>query len=214
MPSFRSLAFTAVILTASSASAQTNVANYNLNPLSRAYASDSGNFSSRPSGAIDGNTNGLYLFDGTFYHSGTTAGGVQLVSAANPWWIVDLGADYDVSKLVFFYRTDCCGTQNDGDVLRLWASTPDFSSPASALFSQTLNYTGALSDTFILSTPLTARYASIQADEGGAIVFPELQVFGVETAVVATPEPASLALLATGLAGLAGVARRKKRTEA
>ena len=212
--SIRTFALLGLVLTAASASAQTNVADYNLNPLSRAYASDSGNFRSRPSGPINGNTDPIYWSsEGTFYHSGTTAGGVLLDPAAanRPYWYVDLGANYDVSKLVFFYRQQCCENQNDGDVLSLWLSPPDFTNPGAALFSRTLTYSGSPTDVFTLGTPITARYASVQADLNGAIVFPELQVFAVPTDVTATPEPASLVLLATGLTGVAVTARRRKR---
>ena len=207
--SIRSFALLSLVLTASaSASAQTNVANYNLNPLSRAYASDSGNYGGKPSGPIDGNTSANYDYAGNFQHSGTNWGGVQLdPTATTPYWYVDLGATYDVSKLVFFYRQDCCTNQNDGDFLRLWSSAPNFNDASSALFSATLRYSGP-TDTFTFTTPIAARYASLQ---GAAIVFPELQVYGVPSDVTATPEPASLVLLATGLTGVAVTARRRKR---
>ena len=205
----RFLALLGILVAAAPASAQTNVADYNLNPLSRAYASDSGAYGGKPSGPINGNTNPYYAYDGNFQHSGTASGGVQLdPTAVDPYWYVDLGSSYDVSQMKFYYRLDCCSTQNDGDVLRLWSSLPNFNDPSSALFSATLNWSGSSVDVFTFA-PITARYASVQADPGGAIVFPELEVFGVPSAVVATPEPASLLLLATGFAGLAAVTRRK-----
>lgn len=59
------------------------------------------------------------------------------------------------------------------------------------------------------ATPFTTVTAS--ADVNGAFAFDHL-AFG--SAVVATPEPSAVALLATGLLGLGGIARRRRQSAA
>ena len=59
---------------------------------------------------------------------------------------------------------------------------------------------------------VTARFASVRAGACGAgdcyLQFPEVEVYAVE--VTASPEPASMALLATELLGVAAAVRRKR----
>lgn len=51
--------------------------------------------------AVDGNTSGNYG-DSSVTHTDFQAA---------PWWQVDLGAVYDVERVVLFNRTDCCGNR-------------------------------------------------------------------------------------------------------
>jgi hypothetical protein len=53
-----------------------------------------GGLSSR---AVDGNTSGNY------WHYSVTH-----TNNRNPWWEVDLGKEYELSKIVIYNRTDCC----------------------------------------------------------------------------------------------------------
>ena len=117
-----------------------------------------------------------------------------------------------MSSLAFTFRGDCCPTQNDGDWLELWTSAPTFNGTQSSLFSQAIQYTGNPTQNWTLATPVVARYASIFAAPGsyGAIVLSELDVSGTPAATAA-PEPATLGLFATGLVGLIGVTRRRRR---
>ena len=56
----------------------------------------------------DGGIDGRYS-KGSITHS--------VGSSLNPWWRVDLGADYDVSAIVVWNRTDCCSERLDGAVV-------------------------------------------------------------------------------------------------
>ena len=192
----------AFVLAAPSLAAAQSIADYNVNPLAKVFASDSGAYGTVPSGGANGNTNPYFPYNSSnFHHSSTSA----------PWWYVDLGASYDIGQVTFYFRGDCCPGQNDGDFLELWSSTPAFG-PASALFRQVINYTGSPTQVFTLGTPLSARYVSVYADNvsGFAIVLDELDVRGTLTVPTSAPEPATLGLVATGLIVLGGVARRRK----
>ena len=190
-----------VLATPSLAAAQ-SIADYNVNPLAKVFASDSGAYGTVPSGGANGNTNPYFPYNSSnFYHSGTNL----------PWWYVDLGASYDIGQITFYFRGDCCPGQNDGNFLELWSSPPAFG-PASGLFRQVITYASSPTQVFNLATPISARYVSIYAGptSNNAIVLNELDVRGTLTDPTVTPEPATLGLLATGLIVLGGVARRRK----
>ena len=57
-----------------------------------------------PSKAVDGSMN-------SFYHS---AGGCSRTGMErNPWWQVDLGAEYSLRDVVLTNAVDCCGELHD-----------------------------------------------------------------------------------------------------
>lgn len=67
--------------------------------------SSSVNFGGAASRAVDGNTNGIYT-NNSCTHS---------QDEKDPWWEIDLGAYYDVSKIVIWNRTDdCCWNRLQG----------------------------------------------------------------------------------------------------
>ena len=189
-------------LTLSGIASAQSVANYNYNSNARVFAADSGTFGTRPSGGADGNTDPN--FSSAFYHNGSGD------AAGRRWWYVDLGSDFQVTGLSFYFRGDCCEFQNDGDLLELWTSTPTFADGApSTLFSTTLLYSGnPTQDVNFSGSGITARYVSVWApstSDYDTIAFPELEV-------TATPEPASMGLVATGLMAVGALARRRRRS--
>ncbi len=54
--------------------------------------------------AVDGNS------DGNYANGSVTA----TTSSTQPWWQVDMGANYAIDKIEVFNRTDCCGTRLRG----------------------------------------------------------------------------------------------------
>ena len=61
--------------------------------------------------AVDGNTNGRYQ-----------SGSIQHTNNKNGWWEVDLGKEYDISKVVIYNRTDCCQTRINNSIIKLLKS--------------------------------------------------------------------------------------------
>jgi hypothetical protein len=66
---------------------------------------------SRPSNAVDG-TAQARSFPNMFHDACNTNG-------MNQFWMVDLGSEQDVAKIVYYNRTDCCSNRSDGMVIEL-----------------------------------------------------------------------------------------------
>ena len=84
-----------------------------------------------------------------------------------------------------------------------------------------INFLTSGGSTNVAMTPFSASWAgitnsagftsvTISANGNGALALDDLSYTGAPIRVSATPEPASLALLATGLVGVVGFARRRK----
>ena len=126
--------------------------------------------------AVDGNTNG----NGSTGQITHTACGGQYASGEckgsdNPWWSVDLGANYNVNKIQIWNRTDCCSERLTN--FRIWtkSSTSDWEefSPGAKTYNSAeqypLNFTGNKQ----------ARYVMIQLTGKGVFLsLAEVKVFG------------------------------------
>jgi hypothetical protein len=164
-----------------------------------------------PSRAVDGNIDGN-LGDGSVFHG---CGG------AGDWWYVDLGANYSLSSIQYFNRTDCCSVRIIGATVGVFASTPYGSDNAAPVWSAAID-NGGPTDTFSPGGAV-GRYIGIQEpaqvppgnSQGDLnLQIAELEAFGMLAPApsTTTPEPASVALLGAGLAGVAAVIRRRRPT--
>ncbi|MBN1421604.1 MAG: discoidin domain-containing protein [Planctomycetes bacterium] len=74
---------------------------FNIAPLGTAMQSTVG-YGGVPERAIDGNTSGVYN-DNSITHTAT--------GDAAPWWELDLGDEYEITRIVIWNRTDVCCPQ-------------------------------------------------------------------------------------------------------
>ena len=124
------------------------------------------------SAAIDNNTDGNF-FDGSVTHTN---------SEANAWWQVDLGASANISSVVVWNRTDCCGDRL-GDYWVFVSDTPFSASdtPATlqsraATFSS--HQTGAPHPSTAISMAAQGRYVRVQLSGTNNLSLAEVQVMG------------------------------------
>ena len=115
--------------------------------------------------AVDGSTNGLW-------HNGS-------VTCTKPetgaWWEVDLAADYELSRIVIFSRTDTHVERlNSMEVL---LSRPG-ANPTSIWSAGNTNSAGRIE--IKLPTPIKARYLTIRLKDKQQLSLAEVQVFGTE----------------------------------
>ncbi len=168
-----------------------NAAAINLAPIygtasqsSTAYDSPGYNGSGPASRAIDGDTSGDY------YHGSVSHTGYDRTA----FWQVSLGANFALSEITIFNRTDCCTD-------RLTDFTVSITDASNAtVFSQ--HYAGpVLPSLDIALAPGTAgETVKVQLDGQNYLHLAEVEVFGTDV-----PEPASYALLAAGLLLVGGL---------
>jgi hypothetical protein len=125
-----------------------------------------------PGAAVDGNTDGSY-FDGS-----VTATNLD----QNAWWQVDLGASVNVSSVVIFNRTDCCGNRlNDfwvfiSNTPFLITDTPSTLAFRAGTFSS--HQTTAPSPSATIPAGAQGRYVRVQLTGANYLSLAEVQVFG------------------------------------
>ena len=149
--------------------------------------------------AVDGNTQGNYHAAPYIFHS---------QAGPSEWWYVDLGASFDISRIVVYNRTDCCAGRLADATLAIFSDAPYLvGSPLPAATRTLAGVTTA--QTFDFATPVAGRYVGV-SEPGEYLQLAEVQVFGDPTGVSAVPEPATVALVGGGLLALVGIARRRR----
>jgi hypothetical protein len=117
--------------------------------------------------AVDGQTDGAWNA-GSVTHTADNG-------SVNPWWQVDLGADYNVNKIQIWNRTDCCRERLTN--YRIWTSTATGGWEEFAPGLKTYRMGESYPLTFTGSK--RARYVRIQIRGEGAILsLAEVKVFG------------------------------------
>jgi hypothetical protein len=193
------VAFTALVVLPPAARAQANITFTGITPLT--------------------NINGTTIQGVTF----TTADGLLIVGAAGPGCqplVCDPSAIGEtLNQVLTLDFAQPVSTLSFGTALSVMSGTPNF-------FIQLINASNGIIGNFGVATGLdggnfvegeftyaggqTVRSARITFQQGGANQF---AIDNIRTSVTATPEPASAALLATGLGGIGGIVRRKRRAQ-
>jgi hypothetical protein len=137
--------------------------------------------------AVDGNTNGDFAAGSVTHTLGETA----------PWWQVDLGAQYSVSQVKLYNRTDCCGERLQN--FYVFVSAQPFSSTDPAQTAAEPGVvstfvgaaTGAVPELYDLPLQGVGRYVRVQLTQPNYLSLAEVQVFGTPQNV--PPAPANVA---------------------
>ncbi len=164
------------------------LANVARNPLAVASQSST-DFSGDAARAIDGITDGVYARSNSVTHTATQN---------NPFWTLDLGADFNIDEIVLFNRMEGFENRLSGAEIRL------FSEHGQELFLATLGDTTGLASFRFDVEDIRARSLQILLPGSNRVLsLAEVQVYGVAS----IPEPATFALLGLGVIGL--VRRRR-----
>ena len=151
--------------------------------------------------AVDGKT------DGNYYNASVATTNADFQA----WWYVDLGANFNISSITLWNRTDCCAARLSNFWVSVLASgTPNVWNFGAPAVWQTYNL-GAAGTTTTYTPPAgtIGEFVKVQLDHADYLQLAEVDVEGTPL-LTTTPEPASLVLMATGLMGLLVVKRRRR----
>ncbi len=124
------------------------------------------------SSAVDGNT------DGAFFDGSVTASNAD----PNAWWQVDLGASANVSSIVLWNRTDCCGSRL-GDYWVFVSNTPFLATDtplnlAGRVGTWASHQSTAPNPSSTIAVGTQGRYVRVQLTGTNNLSLAEVQVFG------------------------------------
>ncbi|HRH46859.1 MAG TPA: discoidin domain-containing protein [Pyrinomonadaceae bacterium] len=125
--------------------------------------------------AVDGNTGGNSTGQITHTACGGQYASGECKGSDNPWWQVDLGANYNVNKIQIWNRTDCCSERLTN--YRIWtkSATGDWEEFSPGLKTYDPNQTYPLT----FNGNKQARYVMIQLTGKGVFLsLAEVKVFG------------------------------------
>ncbi len=122
--------------------------------------------------AVDGNTNGEW-----------NNGSVSHTDVQGPWWQVDLGGVYDISRIRIWNRTDCCRERLRGFWI-LVSETPYTGDPRSgpSFGGGAQSFGDEDSREFRPSSPTRGRWVRIALDHDDYLSLAEVEVYGTPVA--------------------------------
>ncbi|MBC6993354.1 RICIN domain-containing protein [Neolewinella lacunae] len=152
--------------------AQTNVALNKSATQSSEHVSNAGGASK----AVDGKTDGRWQ-NGSVTH--TSSAGQN-----NPWWTVDLGDIYEISRIRIWNRTDCCAERLDN--FKVLVKNHPSGDPWRGFVSGTQRNTGG--NPFTFDGKAQGRYVMIQlVNPKGILSLAEVEVFGTKAESIQLP---------------------------
>ncbi|XP_078692969.1 polycystin-1-like protein 2 [Branchiostoma floridae x Branchiostoma belcheri] len=147
-----------------------DVSKVNIAVCKKATSSGVG-FGGYPEKANDGNNGGGMYASGSCAHS---------AGEANPWWMVDLGTQYPIERIVVYNRLDCCSDRISPSNIHVGNSPVLLDNPIVG----NINYVaGTLAYEFIYDG-IMARYAGIALARAELLNFCEFEVYTNEAALL------------------------------
>ncbi|GMH43774.1 hypothetical protein BSKO_11708 [Bryopsis sp. KO-2023] len=119
-------------------------------------------FSGRPQRAVDGNTDSSY----------SSASCTHTKKQKNPWWQVDLGATYQITKVVITNRGDCCSERLHNFEINIGSAN---GSNRNEWCARGLKM--GRGETRSYSCPMVGRYVSIKIWDTEYLTLCEVQVY-------------------------------------